>query len=414
MTDALNRPDYRPYLPDQYPAGMTAEAHTADRIDRPRLQGLINLWKELSADPFKGITATGEVIPGLYSIRGENAPTAAMAEAASKLLSVLSAEQRKIGHFPIDSGMWQQWQNTELMLEKHGLRLDGNGESVRGEIMNVVRASLSEIGYERTLGVMRLNGFLGDLIGYSGVLGEWSFKFCLFGTPSTEEPWGWQLFGHHLCVSCFVFKDQMVLTPSFFGAEPAFADQGPNNGLSLFEDEERIGLELMRGLSPDKRDRAIVYQSVMGGDLPEGRWHYADHLHMGGAHQDNRVVPYEGLKAADMSKAEQQRLLDLTEAYLNILPAGPLAAKMGDVERHLADTHFCWIGGTGEADAFYYRIQSTVVFIEFDLHTGVFLTNKEPQKFHVHTIIRTPNGNDYGIDLLRRHYAESAHHHDHD
>jgi hypothetical protein len=120
------------------------------------------------------------------------------------------------------------------------------------------------------------------------------------------------------------------------------------------------------------------------------------------------------LKAGDMSKAEQQTLLDLTQAYLNILPAGPLAAKMGDVERHLGDTHFCWIGGMGEADAFYYRIQSPVVFIEFDLHTGVFLTNKEPQKFHVHTIIRTPNGNDYGIDLLRRHYEVSGHHHDHD
>ena len=39
---------------------------------------------------------------------------------------------------------------------------------------------------------------------------------------------------------------------------------------------------------------------------------------------------------------------------------------------------------------------------------GVFLTNAEPAKFHVHTIVRTPNGNDYGIDLLRMHY-EQAH-----
>ena len=57
---------------------------------------------------------------------------------------------------------------------------------------------------------------------------------------------------------------------------------------------------------------------------------------------------------------------------------------------------------------FYYRIQSPVVFIEFDHHAGVFLTNAEPAKFHVHTIVRTPNGNDYGVDLLRQHY-EKAH-----
>ncbi len=32
------------------------------------------------------------------------------------------------------------------------------------------------------------------------------------------------------------------------------------------------------------------------------------------------------------------------------------------------------------------------------------MTNPDPAKFHVHTIVRTPNGNDYGFDLLRQHY----------
>jgi hypothetical protein len=50
------------------------------------------------------------------------------------------------------------------------------------------------------------------------------------------------------------------------------------------------------------------------------------------------------------------------------------------------------------------------VFIEFDHHAGVFLTNAEPAKFHVHTIVRTPNGNDYGMDLLRLHYQHAPHH----
>ena len=51
-----------------------------------------------------------------------------------------------------------------------------------------------------------------------------------------------------------------------------------------------------------------------------------------------------------------------------------------------------------------------MIFIEFDHHAGVFLTNAEPAKFHVHTIVRTPNGNDYGIDLLRQHYENAPHH----
>ena len=76
----------------------------------------------------------------------------------------------------------------------------------------------------------------------------------------------------------------------------------------------------------------------------------------------------------------------------------------------MSATHFCWIGGFAEDSTFYYRVQSPVVLIEFDHHIGVFLTNAEPAKFHVHTIVRTPNGNDYGLDLLRLHYEQSPHH----
>jgi hypothetical protein len=266
---------------------------------------------------------------------------------------------------------------------------------------------MSPKGYEVSRNVMRLNWFLGDLVGGPAVLGEWSYIFCLYGSPSTTEPWGWQLFGHHLSLNCLMIGGHMVLTPTFLGAEPCFADEGPFADISLFEDEERLGLSLMRSLSQPQQQRAIVAQAMMGGDLPPGRWHFADHLHLGGAHQDNRIVPFEGLRASEMSALQQRNLMDLVAAYIAPLPSGPFAARMSEIERHLAETHFCWIGGFGEENPFYYRIQSPVTFIEFDHHSGVFLTNPEPAKFHVHTIVRTPNGNDYGVDVLRQHYAHA-------
>jgi hypothetical protein len=276
--------------------------------------------------------------------------------------------------------------------------------------MEVLRASLSANGYATSRAVMRLNRFLGDLVGSPAVLGEWSYSFCLFGSPSAAEPWGWQLFGHHLTLSCFVLGRQMVLTPALMGAEPAYADSGADAGTSLFEDEESFGLALLRSLSPEQQRRAIVAHSMVGGDLPPGRRHFADNLHLGGAHQDNRIIPREGVQGAALSAAQRRRLLDLVALYVAPLPAGPRAARMGEIERHLADTHFCWIGGQDDASAFYYRIQSPVVLVEFDHHAGVFLTNAEPAKFHIHTIVRTPNGNDYGMDLLRQHYAQAPHH----
>jgi hypothetical protein len=415
---AMSADDYHPFVP--HPpgakiAGPTPRAHAQARLQSPRAQGLFAKWEGMFAEPFRGITTDGTAIPDLFAPRPEGAPTLAMIEAVNALLARMSPEQRKASCFPVDSNMWRHWQNTELYVEHYGLRLDEVGEPMREAVMAVLRASMSAKGYELSRDVMRLNRFLGDLVGGPDVLGEWSYIFCLFGTPSASEPWGWQFFGHHLVLNCFVLGEQMVLTPAFWGAEPSYADQGPFKGIRLFQDEERSGLALMRSFSEAQQKRAIVYHSMMGGDLPEGRRHFADNLHLGGAFQDNRIVPYEGLKGDELSAAQRRNLMDLVDKYLSSLPAGPRAARLAEVERHLADTHFCWIGGFSETSAFYYRVQSPVVFIEFDHHAGVFLTNAEPAKFHVHTIVRTPNGNDYGIDLLRQHYRHAPHHrHHHD
>ena len=67
------------------------------------------------------------------------------------------------------------------------------------------------------------------------------------------------------------------------------------------------------------------------------------------------------------------------------------------------------MGSTEGDEPFYYRVQSPVVLIEFDHHPGVVFDNVVPSRNHVHTLMRTPNGNDYGIDLLRQHYDRYDH-----
>ncbi|MFL6797491.1 MAG: DUF3500 domain-containing protein [Xanthobacteraceae bacterium] len=406
----MSRADFRPFVPapgQSRIAGPTPREHTQARIKSPRAGELFGAWEKLAAAPFKGITTNGTVEDGLFSLAPADAPTPEMVAAAEALLRHLSPAQRGNMSFPVDSRVWRQWQNTELYVEHHGLRLDEVAQPIRDAAMAVLRASLSAKGFQVSRAVMQLNRFLGDLVGGPEVLGEWAYTFCLFGTPSPSEPWGWQLFGHHLSLNCLVIGRQMVLSPTFLGAEPAYADSGPFAGTTLFEDEERSGLALMRSLSPQQQKVALVSSSMHGADHPPGRWHFADHLHLGGAHQDNRIVPLEGLRGSGLSALQRRNLTDLISAYLQPLPSGPQAARMSEIERHLEATHFCWIGGFDEVSPFYYRVQSPVVFIEFDHHSGVFLTNKEPAKFHVHTVVRTPNGNDYGFDVLRQHYAQS-------
>lgn len=413
--------DYHPYIPTlEYPRvkamhGRNAAEHGAAGYANPLPRSfLFDPWEALYKQPFVGVTTDGKPLPGLFSPGDHGAPAAAMIEAATRLISASSAGERAALMLPQDAREWRSWNNTEMYVYKYGLRLEEVSVPLRDAMLEVVRASLSTRGYDKTRDVMRLNHFLGELAMNTKVLGEWSFNFALFGTPpvnanAATEPWGWQMMGHHLALNCLVIGGQMALTPAFMGAEPNYADTGPFKGTHLFQDEENGGLALIRVLSPAQQQAAILYHSTTDKNLPAGRRHRADQLHLGGAFQDNRVVPYEGAPVADFTQAQKKRLLDLVNAYVEPLPAGPLKARMEEVERHLDATHFCWIGGTGEDDTFYYRIQSPVVMIEFDHHSGVFLTNELPAKFHIHTIVRTPNGNDYGMDWLRMHYAQDHH-----
>ena len=87
---------------------------------------------------------------------------------------------------------------------------------------------------------------------------------------------------------------------------------------------------------------------------------------------------------------------------------------MDEVQRHIDKTYFAWIGGTEPTSVFYYRIHSPVVLIEFDHQRPANLRNMTPEpnkptQEHVHCVVRTPNGNDYGKDLLRQHYQKDAH-----
>lgn len=105
-----------------------------------------------------------------------------------------------------------------------------------------------------------------------------------------------------------------------------------------------------------------------------------------------------------MNASSRGRLLDLMAVHVALLPHAAARARRTELERHLHDTYFCWVGGWGPQEPFYYRIHSPVILIEFDHHRGVFLANEDPTPFHVHTVVRTPNGNDYARDLLQQHY----------
>ena len=102
--------------------------------------------------------------------------------------------------------------------------------------------------------------------------------------------------------------------------------------------------------------------------------------------------------------------MQLVGLYVHQMREPHARIRMAEIMEHWDATRFAWIGGTDSDAVFYYRIHSPVIMIEYDHQLPVALDGPDaPTRNHVHTVVRTPNGNDYGKDLLRQHLEQHPH-----
>ena len=365
----------------------------------PRLQTMVDRARAGLAEPFHGIGTgpDGTIAPGLFATGKTGVSLAPLVAAARAFLAGLSAPQRQAAaHFAIGDDAWRQWCNIHPWLMRHGVCLADLGHDQREAGLGLIRESLSAAGYQLARDIMRLNEHALEITGKPEEYSEWFYWVSIFGTPSAEAPWGFQIDGHHLNLNAFVLDDQLVMTPSFMGSEPVLARFGRYQGTRVFAAEEAGGHALMAALSEGERQQATI-----GHDLPGEL--------LSAAFQDNRRVEPAGIRHPDLPPEGRERLEALLGLYTGRLRPGHAEIRWAEVKRHLDATHFAWIGPVDDHSPFYYRILSPVILAEFDHQSGIVYDNDKPSRDHIHTVVRTPNGNDYGRDLLRQHYARHDH-----
>jgi hypothetical protein len=362
----------------------------------PMLQKYAETAEAAVSEPFRGITAAGTRDAGLFPIASTGVSTRPLRAAAEAFLDSLRPDQRARALFAIDSDAWRRWSNIHPFIMRHGVSLDEMTPGQRDRALGLLRETLSASGLQTARDVMRLNEAVRGITGRDDEYGEWLYWVSLMGRPSADEPWGWQLDGHHLIVNAFVLGDQVVMTPMFMGSEPVTLTEGPDAGRRVFEAEERQGLALIRALTPEQQRRTIVADSLPGEVFTA-------------AFRDNLELAYAGIDYGGLSPAQRRLVRDLLDLYVERMRPGHARIRMEEVDAHLAETHFAWMGGTGEDSVFYYRLHSPVILVEFDHQRGIAFDNDAPSRHHVHTVVRTPNGNDYGRDLLRQHHARFSH-----
>jgi hypothetical protein len=401
-------PDARrvPPGPDAVSSALVPPSQLSPQRAAAFLQRSIESEARGLAEPFRGVTTNGVVQRGLFPVRATSVSTAPVRDAADAFLRALTAAQRSKTVFGVDDPEWRSWMNQHFYVRR-GVGFGEMTEVQREAAFGLLRASLSAKGLQLSRDIMRLNHTLGELNANDfEQYGEWLYWITIFGTPSATEPWGWQIDGHHLIINYFVLGDQVVMTPSFFGSEPVTATMGRYAGTSILQTEQAKGLAFMRALTDAQRTQAVLRASKTGND------------NVSEAFRDNVVLDYAGVRGSALTAPQQAQLLDLIHEFVRNTREGHARVKMDEVRAHLDDTWFAWIGGQSDTSVFYFRVQSPVVLIEFDhqLPVGIrrlYPDARTPLRAHVHAVIRTPNGNDYGKDLLRQHHLAHPHPHQH-
>jgi hypothetical protein len=357
--------------------------------------------KKALAEPFVGVTADGEVEKGLFEIKSTGVATKAVEQAAIAFLAGLNADQRTKTKFPVDDSEWRRWANQHS-LPRQGVCFEEMTEKQRALGFKLIGAGLSAKGLKTTQDIMKLNHTIAELSDREGEYGygRWAYFITIMGEPSDTEPWGFQFDGHHCVINYFILADQVVMTPLFLGSEPVWADEGKYKGTIVLQEEQNQALALAKSLTETQREMAVLKRVKDGTNSKTEAFH------------DNVVMPYEGLPVSELDADQQAAFLKLTGLWIHNLKEGHGKVKMEEIVKHLERTHFVWIGGMEKDSVFYYRIHSPVVLIEFDHQRPIALgRSRTATKNHIHATVRTPNGNDYGKDLLKQHLADHPHPH---
>jgi hypothetical protein len=322
--------------------------------------------------------------PALAQI--QDGARAAMARAAAALVQSLEPAQRQAVTFPLGHEERRNWHY--IPRSRAGIAFKDMSPAARAAAHELMKASLSGVGYAKAVNVVKLEEVLRQLETFGGLLRDpEKYYVSVFGAPDPHAAWGWRLEGHHLSLNFTLVPGRAVaVTPAFFGANPAEVPSGPHRGLRALAEEQDLAFALARGVDASLRSRLVI-AAESPGDIVSGP-----------GRADSLKTP-AGVALGELGAEPRALALRLIETY-----ARNMRSEIADEElRRMRETgseevRFAWAGPIDPKQPHYYRLHGPTLLIEYD--------NSQNRANHVHAVWHDPR-NDFGADLLRAHYERS-------
>lgn len=323
----------------------------------------------------------------LVLVQFSQAQNPLIAAKANDFLNTLDEAQSAKARYPYEDEERFNWHFVPR--ERNGIPFKEMTEKQRQAGLALLKASVSEQGYQKANNIMALENVLREVESrpaddtYRDPL---NYSITIFGDPSGDGVWGWRLEGHHISLNFTSSSGEVVSsTPSFWGSNPGVVRTGRYTGRQVLKQETALGFTLVNSLNTNQLKTAVVAQKAPS-DIITG---------------NNRKAELQdpaGLGYNDMTDPQKKLFMQLLNVYVKNYQLGFSKRLMDKIEKAgIENLSFAWAGSLQPGAGHYYRIQGPMLLIEYD--------NTQNNANHVHSVVRDLT-NDFAEDILREHYQK--------
>lgn len=306
---------------------------------------------------------------------------------ANDFLSTLSPALKNKAQYSWDDRERLNWHFVPK--DRNGISLHDLNEKQRAVAFALLKASLSNQGYQKATGILALEKILQQVEGRSendSYRDPLNYYFIIFGIPAPDKLWGWRLEGHHLSLNFSTAKGIIESsTPSFWGSNPAIVPSGNERGKKTLKDEMDLGFALINALNEQQLAKARFSETALHEIVSYNK-------------QQAELLTPAGIPYKDLTPDQQQLFMKLLNTYIKNYELGFAEKLMDKIKKAGIDKlSFAWAGALKPGSGHYYRIQGPMLLIEYD--------NTQNNANHIHSVVRDLT-NDFAGDILREHYQK--------
>jgi Protein of unknown function (DUF3500) len=327
-------------------------------------------------------------------------------QSAITFINSLEPMQKRMALLAFTDTARIQWNNLPVGLRaRAGINVGTMTDEQRKLLHRILSVSLSSQGYLKATSIMHLDNLLNmyyDSMYYRKEIDEkriqqmhdlkWShrnFYLAFFGNPA-DPIWGYKIEGHHLSINFSFVNNKLSVTPFFIGTDPAEYPNTEYAGWRVLGQEEDLGIALVHQLSTAQQKKAIISDQVPRDIIT-------------GAESGKRLLPYQGITAAEMTPDQKALVQYIVREFVYNMEYDKATIEYNKILKAGIDKiYFGWIGPMEENSAHYYVLNGPGFLIEFDNYGFGAKGN------HIHAIWRE-KGNEYGEDVLKKHYQAEKH-----